>query len=78
MLVTHANTKGFGQTSLSGVCRGFMPLQLKTKTTVILIFVIQSCNGEKLEPLNLICSLLLYCRGVVPGGAGGANGTPRF
>ena len=31
MLVTHANTKGFGLTSLSGVRRGFMPPQLKTK-----------------------------------------------
>ena len=30
-LVTHANTKGFGLTSLSGVRRGFMPPQLKTK-----------------------------------------------
>ena len=27
----HANTKGFGLTSLSGVHHGFMPLQLKTK-----------------------------------------------
>ena len=35
------------------------------------ISVIQSCNGEKLEPLNLICSLLLYCMGVVPGGTEG-------
>ena len=31
-LVTHANKKGFGLASLSGVCRGFMPPQLKTKT----------------------------------------------
>ena len=29
-LVTHANTKGFGLTSLSGVRCGFMPPQLKT------------------------------------------------
>ena len=28
-LVTHANTKGFGLTSLSGVSHGFMPPQLK-------------------------------------------------
>ena len=32
-LGTHANTKGFGLTSLSGVRRGFMPPQLKTKQT---------------------------------------------
>ena len=31
MLVTHANIKGFSLTSLSGVRRGFMPPQLKTK-----------------------------------------------
>ena len=30
-LVTHANTKGFGLTSLSGVGHCFMPPQLKTK-----------------------------------------------
>ena len=29
----HANTKGFGLTSLSGVRRGFMPSQLKTKNS---------------------------------------------
>ena len=34
-LVTHANAKGFGLTSLSGVCRGFMPPQLKTNKTKI-------------------------------------------
>ena len=32
-LGTHANTKGFGLTFLSGVRRGFMPPQLKTKQT---------------------------------------------
>ena len=31
MLVTHAKAMGFGLTSLSGVRRGFMPSQLKTK-----------------------------------------------
>jgi hypothetical protein len=31
MLVTHANTKWFGLTSLSGVRRGFMSPQLKNK-----------------------------------------------
>ena len=31
-LVNHANTKGFGLTSMSGVRRGFMPPQLKNKT----------------------------------------------
>ena len=31
MLVTNANTKGFGLTSLSGVRSGFLPPQLKTK-----------------------------------------------
>ena len=35
MLVTNANTKGFGLTSLSGVCRGSMPPQLKTKQDFI-------------------------------------------
>ena len=30
-LVTYANTKGFGLTSLSGVRHGFMPPHLKTK-----------------------------------------------
>ena len=38
MLVTHANTMGFGLTSLSGVHRGFMPPQLKTNKTRILIY----------------------------------------
>ena len=75
---------GFGQTFLTGVRHGFMPPQLKTKITVILILigarisVIQWCNGEKLKPLNLICSLLLYCRGVVPGCARGAFTPPDF
>ena len=31
-LAIHANTKGFGLTSLSGVTHGFMPPQLKNKT----------------------------------------------
>ena len=30
MIFTHANTKGFDLTSLSGVRRGFMPPQLRT------------------------------------------------
>ena len=33
MLVTHANMKGFGLTPLFGDRRGYMPPQLKTKTT---------------------------------------------
>ena len=35
LLVTHghANTKGFGLTSLSGVRRGFMPSQLKRRNS---------------------------------------------
>ena len=33
-LVIHANTKGFGLTSYSGVLRGFIPPQLETKQTL--------------------------------------------
>ena len=38
MLVTLAITRGFGLTSLSGVLRGFMPPQLKTKYKKARIF----------------------------------------
>ena len=54
-LVTHVNTKGFGLTSLSGFRRGFMPLQLKTKTKQSFFFF----NMLYLFQLNVLKLILV-------------------
>jgi len=47
-LVTHANTKGFGLTSMSGVRRDFMLPQLKTKNELK--------NLEEIQDQIAICA----------------------
>ena len=45
---------GFGQTSLSGVRRGFMPPQLKTKTSILprFLFIFKKLSGFDVENKN--------------------------
>ena len=44
---------GFGQTSLSGVRRGFMPPQLKTKTVYVLGSAVSFSPQNKMQVLEL-------------------------
>ena len=52
-LATHANTKGFGLSSLSVVRHGFMPPQLKTKQELCLTQ--QKTEGNK-RLLKTLCT----------------------
>ena len=69
---------GFGQTSLSGVRRGFMPPQLKTKIIMFKIIILCQIKADRyqklifkillLSPLGELCTVIaltLFEAGVV-------------
>ena len=61
-LVTHANMKGLGPTTLFGDCRGFMPPQLKTKQNKNLIISSNLTTNREMRKMIVAIIIIMSPR----------------